>query len=66
MQKKYEVIMTLDIGHEYYSNSELPGFSILVHPITGLVMKNHRVILKQKRNVIILLQEGIQFWASCT
>ena len=56
--QKYQPIMSLEVCHEYYSNKEFQNISIIPHSITGLFMKNHRVILKQKGNKIQLLQEG--------
>lgn len=54
----YKVLANIYINHEYFAGGQYPSAVLMPLPQTQLFLKNHRIILKQKKEGFAVLQEA--------
>ncbi len=58
MGKYYKILAHININHEFFAGGTYPSVTLFPLPQTLLFLKNHRIILKQKKEGFFLLQEA--------
>ena len=58
MESKFEIILTLNFEHEYYTEKEFKEIELIPHAQTLIFFKNHRIIFKRLKSKYLLIQEG--------
>ena len=51
MGKYYKILAHININHEFFAGGTYPSVTLFPLPQTLLFLKNHRIILKQKKKV---------------
>ena len=57
MQKKHEILLTLEVNHEFYEDNIINVLEIIPHPVTEKFLKNYRLLLKKSGLKWLVLQE---------
>ncbi len=58
MDKYYKIILTIQLQHEFFIEGNYLSATLKPLPETSLFFRNHRMILKQKKDGYVLLQEA--------
>jgi hypothetical protein len=58
MIRKFEILLTLNLEHDFYSDKEFTDIEIIPHPFTLKFLRNHRILLKRIGSKYHLIQEG--------
>ncbi len=58
MDKYYKIVLTIHLQHEFFNDGQYVSATLKALPETSLFLKNHRMILKQKKDGYVLLQEA--------
>lgn len=58
MDKYYKVLLNIYLKHEFYIDGKFESASLTPLPETALFFKNHRMLLKRKKDCFVLLQEA--------
>jgi hypothetical protein len=58
MDKYYKVLLNIYLKHEFYIDGKLDSAILTPLPETALFFKNHRMLLKRKKDCFVLLQEA--------
>jgi hypothetical protein len=58
MQKKYEVILTVSLSHEFYEDSKAFDFELSPGPASAKMFRDYKIIFKRVDRQYLLLQEG--------
>ena len=59
MQKKYEILLTISLTHEYYDESQSFNYNLSPDENTAKLFRDHKILFKQLGSDYVLLQEGI-------
>ncbi len=58
MDKYYKIVLNIHLQHEFFMDGKCATATLKPLPETSLFLKNHRMMLKQKKDSYVLLQEA--------
>ena len=58
LSPKYFELANLELKHEFYFDGNIPNLELIPDPATKSFLKNYRLLLKQKKSSVVILQEG--------